>query len=266
MDYQTIILAKEDKVATITLNRPERLNSINDLLIKELASAVDVVEKDDTVRVLIITGSGRAFSAGGDFKADEGRLKMVDKGSMEFKQNYSSFIAPFICKMQNLRIPTIAMVNGIAVGLGFDITLACDIRIGSQNTRFRVAWTKMGLVPAGGGTWLLPRIVGLGKAAELIFSARFIDAEEAKMIGILNKVVPASDLKVKALELAQAIAENPPLAVNQAKMNLYKGLGIDISSALELLGSSQALLMSTDDFKEAVAAFREKRAPSFHGK
>lgn len=266
MDFRTIIVEREHNIVTVVLNRPDRLNAINEELIQELLSAIEILYRDETVRVLIITGAGRAFSAGGDFKSDEHSLKLMDEGPAVFHRGYRNSVAPLINTLQNMRFPTIAMLNGVAVGLGFDIALACDMRIGSEDARFRVAWTKLGLVPAGGGTWLLPRIVGIAKAAELIFSARLIDAKEAEKIGILNKMVPSSALREETIQLARSIAENPPRAISLAKLNLYNGLKTDLASALELLGACQGVLASTEDFKEAVAAFREKRTPTFKGK
>jgi len=165
----------------------------------------------------------------------------------------------------NLEIPTIAMVNGIACGGGMDWAMCCDIRIGSENARFMVAYTRVGLFPDAGGTWLMPRVMGLAKASELIFTGDFVDAKEAERIGVLNRVVPAADLERETMELARKIAANPPLALRLAKLQLHKGLLWDLDTALEVEAGFAPIVMTSKDSQEAITAFVEKRKATFVG-
>jgi 2-(1,2-epoxy-1,2-dihydrophenyl)acetyl-CoA isomerase len=171
-----------------------------------------------------------------------------------------------ILSLQCLDKPTIAMVNGDAVGAGFDLALACDIRIGCPKSRFSVAYTKMAVIPDLGGTWFLPRIVGTGKALELIFSGDFCSAEEAYRIGILNKLVPAENLESETMALAEKLAKGPPIAYRLAKINVYKGLEMDLESALAFVSACIPITTASEDYKEAVMAFAHRRPPEFKGK
>lgn len=271
MDFETIILKKEDHIATLTLNRPEKRNALNFRAMGELVTAIEDIANDETSRVLVITGAGRAFCSGGEYSTASGTPAALVTGedattAPEFYAFYRKVPSRICLGLQNLDIPTIAMVNGPAVGAGFDLALGCDIRVGSENARFSVAWTRMGLVAAFGGTWLLPRVVGIAKAAELIFTGRFVEAEEAERMGILNKLVPAQELERETMELAHQIAAGPSVCIRLSKMNLYKGLEVDLCTALQLLGTSQSIALKTEDAAEAAMAFREKREPLFRGK
>ena len=267
MGYTTIEFTKERGIATMALNRPQRMNAINRTVHEEMLDALTNVKKDDSVRVFVLTGRGRAFCAGGDFKGDEDSLIKPDQlpQPKNFVKMYRAEIQPFILGLQNLDVPTIAMVNGPAYGMGFDFALACDMRIGSTDARFCAAWTRRAITTAGGATWLLPRIVGLGKATELIFFAREVKAEEAERLGILNKLVPADKLEEETMAWATELAKGPPIALRLSKMNIYRGLELDLQAALDLLATSQGIALSTEDYKEAARAFREKREAVFKG-
>lgn len=267
MDFSTIILKKEASVATLTMNRPQRMNAVNPVVHKEMLDALNDVKQDSSIRVFVLTGAGRGFCAGGDFKGDKDSLIKGEQWLQpkDFIKLYRGLIQPFIMGLQSLDIPTLAVVNGPAFGVGFDFALACDMRIGSPNSRFCVAWTRRGITTAGGTTWLLPRVVGVGKAAELIFFAREVGAEEAERLGILNKLVPADKLQDEAAAWANELAKGPPIAFKLSKLNLYRGLGLDLPSALDLLATSQAIALTTEDHKESVRAFREKREAIFRG-
>ena len=267
MDFKTIILNKEAGIATIALNRPERLNAFNHTVMKDMVDALDEIKQDVSIRVLVLTGRGRAFCAGGDFKGDEGSLYKAGEWPQpkNFIKAYRSLIQPFLIELQSLDIPTIAMVNGPAYGIGFDFALACDIRIGSPNARFCAAWLRRGITTAGGTTWFLPRLVGTGKAAEIIFLAREVRAEEAERLGILNKLVPADQLEAETIEWASQLARGAPMALQLSKLNLYRGLELDLPAALDLLATSQCIALTTEDYKEATKAFREKREAIFQG-
>jgi enoyl-CoA hydratase/carnithine racemase len=162
--------------------------------------------------------------------------------------------------------PTIAMVNGVAVGGGFDVALACDLRIGSKDARFRNAFVKIGLFPGWGGTWLYPRVMGLGKALEYLFTGDFLGAEEAERLGVLNKMVVPEELEKETMVLARKIAQGPPIAIRLMKLQAYKGLQMDMETALEMAAACETITLNSEDHKEGVAAFREKREAQFKGK
>jgi len=267
MTFQTIIFKKEGHVATIILNRPERLNALNDQMFIELIAALEDLEQNEKIRVLVLTGSGRAFSAGADLTPDDSGEKVIQETNPEaIRQGLSSKPQKVIRALQRLPKPVIAMINGDAVAGGFDLALACDLRIASENARFAVSFTKIGILPGTGGLWLLPRIVGLTKAAELIFTGDFISAGEAKEMGILNKVVPLQDLEKETRILAEKIASNPPIALRLDKILLYKAIEVDLDTALDMVAVSEPICFASRDHKEAVSAFFQKRTPVFYGK
>ncbi len=265
--YQTITYGTEDHIATVTLNRPERLNAVNEQMGVELISAIETANKNEDVRAFIITGAGRAFCAGADWKGDQSSLKLIGSQSAEmFQRRLRSIVPKIINGLQNLHVPTIAMINGDAVGLGFDIAMACDIKTVAENARMTCIWVKRGLIPASGSLWLLPRLVGIARASDIIFSGRFIMAEEAERIGLVNLAAPLAELKNETLKLVQSYVTNPPIGIKLSKMVMYKGLSMDISSALELSVANQAIAFATDDHQEALEAWRQKREPVWRGK
>ena len=271
MDYRTIILEKKDKVAVITLNRPERLNAINPQLSEELVSAVDEVEKDNEVKVLVITGAGRAFCSGGDVGRMAGATEEdadATSWSKEMQQKLSqgSGTNRVVPRLQKMQKPTIAMVNGVAVGAGFDLALACDIRIGSEKARFVNGYIRIGLCPATGGTWLYPRVMGIGKALEYLLTGDFMDAKEAEKLGVLNHLVAADELEKETMALARRLANGPSIAIGLTKIQVYKGLGMDLDTALQMGAALELIPSASEDHKEGVAAIREKREAEFKGK
>lgn len=264
MNFDNIILKKEDHIATLTLNRPDLLNAISRQMFDELVEALAEIAKDNDIKVMVLTGAGSAFCTGGDTSE---AVPQVYGGSVQKVSNFFHKVYKgVILQLYNLDIPTIAMVNGPAMGLGFDIALACDLRIGSENARFMVAFTRIALTPATGGAWLMPWIVGLSKAAELIFTGDFLEAEEAQRLGILNRLVPSSELEKETMALARKISQNSPLANRLAKLQLHKGLQTDLETALELGATCQAISVTSEDFQEGLAALREKRQPIFKGR
>ena len=267
MNFQTITFEKEEHIATLTLNRPDRMNALNEQMIGEILMALDEASRDPEIRVLVLTGAGRAFCAGADLRGDEGGERVLSETHPEMtRQGLRYGAQQVVQRLQGLDIPTIGMVNGAAVGAGFDWALACDLRIGSENARFMVAFTRVGLIPGTGGMWLMSRIMGLPKAAELAFTGDFLEAPEAKEVGALNRLVPAAELKKETMKLAHRIANNPPIAIRLNKMLLYEGLKTDLKTALELAAATQSIALASEDHKEGVAAFREKRAPSYKGR
>jgi enoyl-CoA hydratase/carnithine racemase len=260
----TVILKKEGNVTIITLNRPERLNAFNRQMEEELIEALASVHEDKDVGVLVLAGAGRAFCSGGD--VSENMAEEYGGTAQKISDTFHHIYNGIILQLFNLDIPTIGMINGVAVGLGFDLALACDIRVGSEDSRFMVGFTKMGLTPAAGGAWLMPRLMGLAKATEYIYTADFLEAEEALRLGVLNRLVPAKALEKETMALAQRIGENSPLANRLAKLQIHKGLNADLGTALELGGTCQAICLTSEETREALAAFREKRKPVFKGR
>jgi len=273
---KTVLFSKRDNIGFITLNRPERLNTANDQLFDEFISIIAEAGADDEVRALILTGAGRAFCAGADFRFDQVASGEVSAEKAEDTQSVqvttkggyllNRVQRDVILALQRLAKPTIAMVNGVAVGGGFDFALACDIRVGSEKARFKVGYTRAGVIPDNGGTWLLPRIVGLGRALELIFTDDFCDAEEAYRIGILNKLVSSEELEAVTTDLAQRIASGPPLSHRLNKVLVYKGLGMDLETSLQFLSACLPIVLSSEDYKEAIKSFANKTTPIFKGR
>jgi len=269
MNFETIILRKEGQVATITLNRPQVMNAINMQMFEELLSALQNVNEDENVRVMVLTGAGKAFCASLDLKEGKGEVgnRLLPHMSIEEVRQLARHSPQRVTLgIRNMEKPTIAMVNGLAIADGFDWALACDIRVGSENARFMNAFVKMALFPNTGMTWLLPRVVGLGKALEILYTGDWLEAEEAYRIGILNKLIPSAELEKVAMELAHRIAKGPPAALKLIKLQTHKGLEMSLETALELAADGEVICLSTQDHIEAVAAFLEKREPVFTGK
>lgn len=268
MDFEAIILKKENHIATITLNRPERLNAVSPQMREELAIAVEDVATDDDVRVVVITGAGRAFSAGADVtRMPGGSTNTGEERTAEMNRRRLKFgVHRFILGLHRMEKPTIAMVNGISAGGGFDLALACDLRIGCENTRFRNSFVIIGLFPGWGGTWLYTRVMGLPKALEYLFTGDFIDANEALRIGVLNRLVPAAQLEQETMALATKLAKAPPISLRLMKIQAYKGLDISFEMALEMAAACESITDTSHDYKEGLAAFREKREAHYTGK
>ncbi|MBA7602252.1 Short-chain-enoyl-CoA hydratase [subsurface metagenome] len=265
MDVETVILKKEGHIATITMNRPEMMNALNIQMLQEMVAAIDEIARNDDVRVVVLTGAGRVFCSGADI-SEGGKASGLSGTPVEMHHNVRNSYQKVALGLQRLDKPTIAMVNGAAVGAGCDFAFACDMRVGSEKARFRNGFVRVGLIPGGGGTWLYTRLMGLGRGLEFLFTGDFLEAEEAEHIGVLNKIVPAEDLERETMELAQKIANNPPLAVQMSKMMAYKALDSDLEAALEQAAACQALALSSEDHREGVNAFIEKREAQFKGR
>ena len=268
MEFQTILLRKQDGIATLTLNRPESLNAINRQMFEELAVALQDVATDDSVRVFVLTGAGRAFCASVDIKefagADDNFLSDISVSELyEFARSYPQKVTLIL---RNMEKPTIAMVNGLALGDGFDWILSCDIRIASEEARFRTGFLQMGLFPITGSTWLYPRAMGVNKALEMLYTDEWMSAQEAHEAGVLNRVVPAEKLEKETMALADKIAKSPPIPIRLIKRHVYSGLSVGLEEGLEQAALAEALTLTSQDHREALAAFREKRPPIFQGK
>jgi 2-(1,2-epoxy-1,2-dihydrophenyl)acetyl-CoA isomerase len=264
MTYECLLYEVKDKIATLTLNRPERLNALGDTLRDDLYDAVTKSAADDNVRVLVITGAGRGFCSGGDVKSMSQRNQGAQAAPITDR------LAPardrIIMAMRDCPKPIIAAVNGAAAGAGMNLALACDMRIASSAARFSQAFVKRGLTPDWGGSYFLPRIVGTAKACELIFTGDTLDAAEALRLGIVNAVVAPEELMAESYKLAAKIAAGPPVAIQLAKRAIYKSEDADLSAVLEFETFAQGLCRETEDSKEGVKAFMEKRAPVFTGR
>jgi enoyl-CoA hydratase len=258
--YKTLIYKKKENIGTLTINRPDKLNAISNELTAELHSLLGELEKDEELKVLIITGTGdKAFVAGADIKELVDRDARIGRRVSRERQEVFS-------RIENLPVPVIAAVNGYALGGGLEIALACNIRLCSEKAQFGAPEVKLGIIPGDGGTQRLPRLVGLGRAMEMIITGDFIDAQEAYRIGLVNKVFPHEELMDKAMELAQKIASRPPLAVKYAKEAVNRSQEGDAASGFALESYLHALTCTTEDKKEGVAAFLEKRKGKFKGK
>ncbi len=258
MDFETIIYELDERVATITLNRPDALNSTNDQMYKELNYLIGEIAANPEVRCVILTGSGRGFCAGADVRGMDPNMKLLAR-----RARHCGILRNVLRPLFDLEKPVIAAVNGVAVGAGFNIALACDFIVSSDKAMYSQIFTKMGLVPDLGGLYFLTRIVGVNKAKELCFTAKKISAQEAYDLGIVNHVVPHDDLLAEAGKIAKEIAAGPPVALAMIKTLLNKSADSTLDQMLEYEGYAQTLAYTTPDHAEGVAAFREKRAPEF---
>ncbi|TET26088.1 MAG: crotonase [Candidatus Aminicenantes bacterium] len=258
--YQTLIYEKKENIGVLTINRPQRMNAISNELTSELKKFLDEIENDDELRVLVITGAGdKAFVAGADI------TELVDRDAL-IGRRVSRQRQEIFSRIENLHVPAIAAINGYALGGGLELALACSIRVCSDKAQFGAPEVKLGIIPGDGGTQRLPRLVGLGRAMEMILTGDFIDAEEAYRIGLVNKIVPHEELMEKTMELAKKIASRPPLAVRYAKETVNRSLEGSTVSGFALESFLHALSCTTEDKKEGVSAFLEKRKGKFKGR
>ena len=260
MDYQNILFQVAEGVATITFNRPKVLNAMNSEVMAELAHALKACDQDDAVKALILTGSGeKAFVAGADISQMQNNTPAEVTKFMELGQETLRF-------METMGKPSIAAVNGFALGGGTEIALACDMRIAAENARFGQPEILIGILPGWGGTQRLPRLVGTGIAKELILGGGQIDATRAYEIGLVNKVVPLASLMDEAQKMAAKFAALPGFALKMAKNSINYGYDMSLDNAIKLEVTSVAQCFSTQDQKEGMKAFLEKRKPAFVGK
>jgi enoyl-CoA hydratase/carnithine racemase len=251
---------REGQIVTITINQPETRNAFTDLpVVDALVGAVERLNADHDARVAILTGAGNVKGM-----ADP-KAKLVDALPARTRMNYQAGIQRVPLAFARLEVPIIAAVNGPAIGAGCDLACMCDIRVASETARFAESFVKVGIIPGEGGAWLLPRVVGYSKACEMAFTGDPIDAKEALACGLVSRVVPADELMKAAHEVAARIAVNPPYAVRMTKRLMREGQNLRLESLLELSAAMQSLAHATSDHKEAVAAFIEKRAPTFTG-
>jgi enoyl-CoA hydratase len=259
MEQPVVFEERRDQVVVLTLNRPEAMNSFSFSMLRGLREKVEAIQYDPEVRVVIITGAGKAFCAGADLKE---RATLSETQVREFIytiRNLFSFI-------ESLRVPVIAAVNGVALGGGTELALACDLRIASSTASLGLTETRLAIIPGAGGTQRLPRLVGRGKAKELIFTGCRVNATEALQIGLVNQVSKPEALLDDALGMAGMICETGPIAIQQAKYAINHGLETDLHTGLAIESNAYWITIPTEDRLEGLTAFREKRKPVYKGK
>jgi len=264
MEYEDIIYTNEEGIATIILNRPEAMNAFSPEMSESISSAVQDSAQDDSVRVIIITAKGRAFCTGADVKMMAQRFEQADEAEKKRLLRTENMRFPIL--FRSIDKPIIASINGLAVGGGFDFALSCDIRIASDKARFAEVFIRRGLIPALGGIFFIPRLAGVDKACELIWTGDMIDAKEAERLGLVTKVVSHDELEIATWEFAQKLAKGPPLAIQRAKRAIYESLSMGLETSLNFVGALSKDLMQSEDHKEGARAFLEKREPVFKGK
>src|SRR5215216_3077275 len=252
-----------DGIATITLNRPERLNAFNHEMINLWVEALRDATSNDAVRVVVVTGAGRAFCSGGDvggMARDRAEMK-----ALEHKE-WLELIHRIPLTLEALDKPVIAALNGAAVGAGLDMALMCDLRFAAEGARFSEGYVKVGLVPGDGGTYFLPRLIGTAKALELFWTGDFIDAQEAERIGMVNRVLPPDRLMPEVYEFAGRLAAGPIVAIRTMKRAVYQGMRMDLRTHLDMISSHMGFIREMEDHQEGAQAFVEKRQPEFKGR
>jgi len=261
MSYRSFDFAVEEQIATITLNRPETLNSITFEVYAELEKVFAELAHDDSARVVVLTGKGKGFCSGGSVTEI---IKPLMGKDIKDKYRFTRMTCNVVLNMRRLRKPIVAAVNGVAAGAGAMLALASDIRVCAKEARFAFLFVKVGLAGTDmGAAWLLPRVVGSGRASELLFTGKSIDAEEAFRIGLANRVVPGEKLLSEAMTTAKRLADGPALAIGLTKDLLNNEAYMSLEEALEAEAQAQCWLMETPEFREGYKAFVEKRRPSF---
>lgn len=263
MGYETILVEKRDQITRITLNRPESLNSFNDKMGEEFYTVLKEAARDEDTRCLVITGAGRAFSAGEDVSGLKERYGGETHPSLgdHLRTKYH----PIILRIRNMEKPVIAQINGIAAGSGASIALACDIRIASEEAGLKQAFVGVGLVPDSGSSYFLTRALGPGRALELIMTGRTVGAKEAESLGLVNQVVPPAELEKTVNSIATKLANGPTKALGLSKRVVNQVSRLELADALEYEAQNQDIAGKTKDHLEAVRAFLEKRQPKFSG-
>lgn len=261
-----VLYCQDGGIVTLTLNAPERRNPISEReMVDAIVDAIMRLDADPSVRVAILTGAGSAFSSGGDLRAMQDAAAARAAAPAETPAYYRHGIQRIPLAFERINVPVIAAVNGPAIGAGLDLACMCDIRIAAETARFAESFVKVGIIAGDGGAWLLPRLVGFSKAAEMAFTGEPLTAAEALACGLVSRVVPDSDLLDAARALAERIAANPSHAVRMTKRLLLEGRNTRMDTLLEMAAAMQSLGHATADHREAVAAFLEKRPPHFTG-
>lgn len=263
-DFQHLLIQQEEGIVTVTLNRPEVLNAFNDTMLHELIEVMDEAAEDETVRCVVLTGTGRAFSSGQDLSAFVSRSSSADE--LEPVSEHLKKYQHVISTMRNMSKPTVAAIRGVAAGIACNIALASDLRIAADNARFLEAFARIGLVPDGGGGYLLPRLIGLGRALDMSLLAEEVSGPEAERIGLVTKCVPLAEFDTTVAALARRLANGPTRTYGLIKELLYKSMEMPLQASFELEGQLQNLARATEDHQEGVNAFLQKRPARYSGK
>lgn len=253
-----------DGVATILLNRPAKRNAFTLDMIDEWARFLVAARTDEDIRAIVVTGAGGAFCAGADLDGLGGRRQ--SSSPIDHKRHLTDHIHRIAYALEDIDLPVIAAVEGPAVGAGMDFSLMCDLRIASESARFAEGYVKVGLVPGDGGCYFLPRLIGIPRALELLWTGRFVAAEEALRIGLVNRVVETGGAYEAALDLAKELAAGPSIALGMIKRATYQSARTDLRTAFNLISSDMGVVRATEDSQEALSAFRERRPPTFRGR
>lgn len=261
MNFENITYRVDEEVAWLTLNRPDKLNALVGNVREEIFNALDLAAKDDNVRVLVITGAGKGFCAGGDIQYMSQLLANNDTAGFQKLLEQGRRVVE---KIRAIEKPVIAMINGAAAGAGLNLALACDIRIASDNAKFSQAFAKIGLHPDWGGSFFLPRLVGTANACELIFTGDMIDAESALRMGLINRVVALTELEKVTREMLAKLVRRPRQALALAKKAIYQGIQYSLTDALDYETAAQLSCFQSDDAKEGINAFLERREAKFN--
>lgn len=266
MSDRKVLLERRGRIALVTLNQAEARNPLDDETVLEFLAVIDEINADMGLSCLILTGAGSAFCAGGNVKDMRDREGLFSGTPAEMRRKYQHGIQRIPLAMHDLEVPVIAAVNGPAVGAGCDLAMMCDIRVATKRASFAESFLRVGLISGDGGAWYLPRVVGLSRAFEMAFTGLPVGAEDAARAGFVSRVVEPEALMDAAFELAEQIAAQPPQALRMMKRLIRHGLESTLPQNIELAAAMQPIAQSSDDHREAVAAFLEKRPPVFSGR
>jgi enoyl-CoA hydratase len=261
MSEPAVLYEVEERVATITLNRPDNRNSMTPDVLEGLADAVSRARADAELRCVVVTGRGRSFCAGADFRARAPREEQATPPHERFYATYAPFLS-----LLDVELPTVAAMQGHAIGGGLGLALVCDLRVASRESRYGANFVRLGLHPGMATTWLLPRLMGVPRAVEFLLTGRIVDGEEAARVGLVHYAVDADEVLARARELAREIASAAPLAVRWTKRSIYEGLGWDPRTAARREAHVQSRSAETEDAREGIAALLERREPDFRGR
>jgi 2-(1,2-epoxy-1,2-dihydrophenyl)acetyl-CoA isomerase len=266
-DYQHLLVERDGGVLTITMNRPEVLNAVNDVMLAELTGAMQAASNDESVRCVVLTGAGRAFGSGQDLRGlSEARASGALGNATGRVSEHLGKYHTLILAMRSMPKPVVAAVRGVAAGISCNIALAADLRIAAEDARFLEAFARIGLVPDGGGGYFLTHLVGVGKAMELAMLADEVSGPEAERLGLVNKCVPVAEFESAVAAFAQRLAHGPTRTYALIKQQIYAAAESDFRAALRLEGELQDIAFETEDHKNAVLAFLQKRKPEYHGR
>jgi len=263
--FPQLLVQKKNHQLWVTLNNPDQSNAITEDMIGSLCRVLKQADSDSQIRVIVLTGAGKNFCAGGDIKAMAEKTGMFQGESNELRQRYQNGIQQIPRTIEELSTPLIAMVNGAAIGAGCDLAMMCDLRVGTATTKFGETFTKIGLIPGDGGTFFLQRVVGYAKAMEMTLTGGLYEGGRARDFGLLNLLVEEAQLAAETERLAQKIASNAPIAQTMAKKAMKISYLHDLQTSLDLLAAYQGITQRTQDHFEALAAAKEKRSPHFQG-